>query len=236
MTGRRRLEKLVYIIFKKPEDSAEACAGALLESAAPKILAADAAGLTIEIADLADDSRVRSTHLTGDGAAIAAAVSVWLRSVDERGAIEEALAGIGVDRAGYLVTESTVQEYARRDWPDGERSPGVTQFVTFPQPNDLSDEAFFSRWHGQVTPMSFDLHPTRTRYIRNVTSRALTPDAPRWRGIVSERWNSLEEWLDPSQLYSSMALFERMQAVGFADPQSVQLTLMSEWILRSRER
>jgi len=50
---------------------------------------------------------------------------------------------------------------------------------------------------------------------------------------VTERWGSLEEWLDPSLLHSSQELFDEMQAVAFADPESVNLTLTSEWILRS---
>lgn len=190
-------------------------------------------GLTIEIPDLADDPRVTPAHLAGRGREIAGAVSVWLDRVDDRFVIEEALSDIEAARVGYLVTESMVQPYAKRDWPDGEKSPGVTQFVTFEQPRDLADAAFFARWHDRISPMSFELHPTRTRYVRNVVARPLTPGAPPWRGIVCERWDSLDEWLDPSKLYSSQALFDEMQAVGFAEPGSVSLTLTSEWILKS---
>lgn len=231
------MEKLAYFVLKDSGDGGEAYKEALLGHAAPKILAAPGVhGLTLEIPDLADDPRVTSSHLAGRGREIGGAVFAWIDSVDRRGVIEEALSGIGTGLAGYLVTESTVEPYAARDWPDGVKSPGVTQLVTFPQPPELHDEEFFARWHDRISQMSFELHPTRTRYIRNVVARVLTPGAPLWRGLVVERWGSLHEWLDPTQLYSSPALFDEMQAIGFAAPESVNLTLSSEWILRSLGR
>jgi len=228
------MEKLAYILRKDPGQPGDTFANALLGSVGPALTKEDRVhGLTIEVPDLADDPRVTPAHLTGRGPEIGGAVFAWLDSVDHRAVIEDVLAAIGAEIAGYLVTESTVQPYANRDWADGERSPGVTQFVTFPQPDELSDDEFFARWHDRITPKSFELHPTRTRYVRNVVARRLTPDAPPWRGIVSERWESLDEWLDPTQLYSSKELFEEMQAVGFAEPGAVNLSLMSEWILKS---
>ena len=228
------MEKLAYILSKDPDERGDTFADALLRSVGPALVKDDRIrGLTIEVPDLADDPRVTPAHLTGRGREIGGAVFAWIDSVDHRFVIEEALGTVGAVSAGYLVTESTVQPYAKRDWPDGERSPGVTQFVTFPQPDEMSDEAFFARWHDRITPMSFELHPTRTRYVRNVVARRLTPDAPPWRGIVSERWGSLDEWLDPVQLYSSPELIDEMQAVGFAEPEKVNLSLMSEWILKS---
>jgi hypothetical protein len=231
------MEKLAYLVMKDPAARGDAFRDALLDRAAPALLArSDVRGLTMEIPDLADDPRVTAAHLTGRGRELGGAVFVWVDSVDRRAAIEEILAGIGAGLAGYLVTESVVQPYAQRDWPDGERSPGVTQLVGFAQPTDLPDAEFFARWHDRISPLSFELHPTRTRYVRNVVARVLTPGAPPWRGIVVERWGSLDEWLDPTKLYSSQALFDEMQAVGFAEPESVSLTLSSEWIMRSWER
>ena len=231
------MEKLAYFVLKDPGERGDAYEAALLNRAAPALLAApEVRGLTIEIPDLADDPRVTASHLAGRGREIGGAVFVWVDSLDRRGAIEETLSGIGTGLVGYLVTESVVQPYAPRDWPDGVKSPGVTQLVTFPQPPDLPDEEFFARWHDRISKMSFQLHPTRTRYVRNVVARILTPDAPPWRGLVVERWGSLDEWLDPTKLYSSQSLFDEMQAVGFAVPESVNLTLSTEWILRSWDR
>lgn len=228
------MEKLVYLLRKDPSLAGGAFAEGLLGSVGKTLAAEDRVrGLTLEVPDLADDPRVTAEHLTGRGREIGGAVSVWLDRVEDRFLIEEALSEVDASWDGYLVTESTVQPYARRDWADGEQSPGVTQFVIFEQPASLSDAEFFARWHDRISPMSFDLHPTRTRYVRNVVARRLTPGAPPWRGIVCERWDSLDEWLDPAQLYSSPELFDEMQAVGFAEPASVSLTLTSEWILKS---
>lgn len=228
------MEKLAYFVLKEPAERGDTFERPLLDRAAPAILAVPfVRGLSIEIPDLADDPRVTAAHLAGRGRDIGGAAFVWVDSVDQRHAIEEILRDVTSSLVGYLVTESIVQPYARRGWADGEKSPGVTQLVTFPQPEALSDDEFFARWHGRISPLSFELHPTRTRYARNVVARVLTPGAPPWRGIVSERWDSLDEWLDPGKLYSSQALYDEMQAVGFAEPESVNLTLASEWILRS---
>jgi len=228
------MEKLVYLLSKDPTRPGGAFADTLLESVGPALASDDRVhGLTIEVPDLADDPRVTDAHLTGRGREIGGAVSVWLDRVEDRVLVDEALSEAGAPAAGYLVTESMVQPYAAREWPDGEKSPGVTQFVVFEQPNGLPDAEFFERWHGRISPMSFDLHPTRTRYVRNVVARRLTKGAPNWRAIVSERWDSLDEWLDPAKLYSSPGLFKAMQAVGFAEPASISLTLTSEWILKS---
>ncbi|HPG25322.1 MAG TPA: hypothetical protein PLW10_06795, partial [Myxococcota bacterium] len=196
------MEKLAYFVLKDATTPGAALARPLREHVAPALLAdAHVRGLTLEIPDLADDPRVTDAHLTGRGREIGAAVFVWLDTVDRRGIVEEALAGLGTGLAGYLVTESVVQPYAARDWADGEPSPGVTQLVTFSQPSGLPDETFFERWHGRISQLSFALHPTRRCYVRNVVARVLTPGAPAWRGIVVERWDRLEEWLDPKQLY-----------------------------------
>ncbi len=48
--------------------------------------------------------------------------------------LEEALRSITSRLTGYLVTESVPLACPDRDWPDGERSPGLTHFTAFPKP------------------------------------------------------------------------------------------------------
>jgi hypothetical protein len=171
----------------------------------------------------------------GEGQRIGAAVSIWVDCLDERAPFEKALASVSARADGYLVTESVPQACPDRDWPDGTRSPGVTQFVAFPKPERLTDEQFYRGWHEEHTPFSFELHPSRWSYTRNAVARALTPGAPPWRAIVEERWRSLETWLDPAQLFASPEILAKCQAdvAAYADLGALHQTLMSEHILKS---
>jgi hypothetical protein len=232
------VEKLVYIT-RKPEGAARIGIDDLRErlvgDVGKRILDAGVLGLVVQVADLAEDERVQPQQLFGEGASYASLCSVWLDSLDHRTPIEQALASLGGRVDGWLVTESIPQACVDRDWSDGERSPGVTQLVTFPKPDRLSDDAFFAAWHGEHTPFSFELHPTRWSYIRNSVARPVTPGAPPYRAIVEERWRSFEEWLDPEQLFGSPEVMRRTaeELHHYADFESLNQTLLSEYILRS---
>jgi len=228
------MEKLVYFLFKDPDVSASPIGDALLGEAAPKLVRAGTRGLSVQLADLAEDPRILSSELYGDGPRIAASVSLWLDNLDRRTEMEAHLAPLGTGLAGYLVTESLVQKQAR-DWSDGEPSPGLTQLVAFPQPPRLSDAAFFHAWHDKFSPFSFEFHPLRTQYVRNVVSRVLTEGAPPWRAIVEERWAQVEDWTDLARRFASPELMEEVADVreSFLDPDGIALTLTTEWILQS---
>ena len=231
------MEKLVYVIWKEPEEKASAIRETLLGDVAGELRRAGTHGLSVQLADLAEDPRIPPGNLYGDGPRIAASVSLWLDSLDTRKGIEALLEPLGTGLAGYLVTESLVQAQ-QRDWPDGERSPGLTQLVGFPQPARLSDEAFFHAWHDRFSPFSFEFHPLRTQYVRNVVARVLTPGAPPWRAIVEERWAQVEDWTDLSRRYASQELMDEVAKVreSFLDPEGIALTVTSEWILQTTTR
>ena len=67
-------------------------------------------------------------------------VSIWVDMHDTREQnTSSILAAAGIRRAGYLVTESLYRDYggnehAARDWPDGERSPGIVALTIFDKP------------------------------------------------------------------------------------------------------
>jgi hypothetical protein len=229
------MEKLVYITRRPETPSMDVLCERLLGDVAKRIREAGVRGLVVQVADLADDPRVAPQQLFGEGASYASCVSVWLESLDDRRPIEEALSSLGGRVDGWLVTESVPQACEDRDWPDGERSPGVTQLVTFPKPERLSDEDFYRGWHDQHTPFSFELHPTRWSYTRNAVVRPLTSGAPPYRAIVEERWRSFEEWLDPKQLFGSPEVMRRSaeDLHHFADFASLNQTLLSEYILET---
>ena len=116
-------------------------------------------------------------------------------------AVEDAARRAGIRRAGYLVTESMYRDYGDnehappRDWPDGERSPGIVTLTVFDKPAGIDDETFYGHWYGHQSPMSEGMQP-RARYVRNAVVRALTPGAPRYKAIVEEAWPSVEHLTD----------------------------------------
>ena len=91
---------------------------------------------------------------------------------------------------------------APRDWPDGERSPGVLTVALIHRPEGLDYREWITRWHGTQSPVSGELQP-RTRYVRNEVVRALTDGAPEVDGIVEEGWPSVEHVADPKLFFNA---------------------------------
>lgn len=228
------MEKLVYLTFEPTGADAGAFRETLLGDVAARILEAGARGLELEVADLAGEIP-RPMLLMGEGGQLAAAVSLWLDCLDERGPVEQALRSVAGRVDGYLVTESVPQARRDRDWPDGVRSPGVTHFTWFPKPEGLADEAFFRAWHEVHTPFSFELHPRRWEYVRNSVARAVTPGAPPIRAIVSERFREIADYTDPARLFGSKELLKRSaeEASVYADLSRMSSTPLSQIIVKS---
>src|SRR4029078_10807284 len=100
-------------------------------------------------------------------------------SLDERAPFESTIGSTeAAEVHGWLVTESVPKAYGeRRDWPDGQRSPGLSITTVFDKKPGISDEEFFRIWHGEHTPLSFDIHPLWL-YVRNAVVRSITdPEA-----------------------------------------------------------
>jgi hypothetical protein len=228
------MEKLVYLVRRKPGVPAAGFRGHLLEEAAPRLLAAGARRLSFDVSDLLDDMP-KPMLLMGEGPALGAAVSLWLDCYDARGPLEAVLREQAARLDGYLVTESVPQACADRDWADGARSPGVTHFTWFEKAPAVADEQFFHAWHEVHTPFSFELHPRRWSYVRNSVLRTLTPGSPPIRAIVSERFRTLEDYTDPKRLFGSQdALKRSAREVGeYADPSRLHSVPLSEFIVRS---
>src|SRR5262245_11674798 len=236
----RALEKLVYLIWERPSADAAAIREQFLGELAPRLLALDCQQLTLHLDD--DLAPIPGPAPAPDHELpVRAAVSLFVDAHDRRGPFEEVLDGVGVRRAGYLVSESLWCEYGGndrrgpRDWPDGERSPGITTFSLVHRNPGLNSRTFRELWHGHQSPMSEQVQP-RWRYVRNTVVHPVTPGAPPVDGIVHESWPSIElvedviafHEGDPENLRvmmdSVMQCFDLAKLRSFA---------MSEWILKS---
>src|SRR5271157_3458231 len=122
------LKKCVYLLWKPKGQDRALTRDVLVHESAQKLIRASAARLVMYVADPESDMRSPAPKFY-PGDPIAALVCVWLKSVDDRYAIERILADAGFRTAGYLVDESVYTEYggnrhsAPRNWEDGLRSP-----------------------------------------------------------------------------------------------------------------
>jgi hypothetical protein len=240
------LEKLMYHLWTPDSAGPDVRVQLLIRELAPQLLALAPLGLTID----ADDTGAQAPPplpLPDDEAPVRAVVSIWLEAYDLRGPYEVLLNAHSTRFAGYLVTESLYTDYggnqwsAPRDWPDGQRSPGVLTVTLMQQKRGTSYEEWMTFWHTRQSPMSEAIQP-RARYVRNSVARAITPGAPPFLGIVEEAWPSVEDLTDPMRFYCGEGDPTRMRANmqtmlthinTLLDLDATRVHTMSEWILAS---
>ncbi len=146
------------------------------------------------------------------------------------------------------MTESLYRDYGDnehappRDWPDGQRSPGIITLSVFDKPAGVSDESFYGHWYGHQSPMSEWMQP-RARYLRNAVTRALTPGAPTYRAIVEEAWPTIDTVTDIYKFFGTAAgegdvLGERIRIMLDStkllyNPDTMRNYTLSEYILKT---
>ena len=238
------MEKVMYVVRDPARGRGDGLRDALV-GAAERFVAAGARALTVD-ADDSDSDVAPPLPPPEDEPSFRAVVSVWLDNYQGRGGIESLLDELVPDYDGYLVVESLYTDYGgneharARDWPDGERSPGLLTVTCLEQPGDRSYEEWIEHWHGHQSPMSEAMQP-RSRYVRNEVVRAVTPSAAPWKAIVEEAWPSAEHVTDPFLFYSAQSqeeldanLATMLDSVNrLTDLSTLRVATMSEYLLRS---
>lgn len=225
------MEKLVYALWKRPDERIDDFRLRLLGETAPALLAAGARRLRLSVADVQAGLERSMPARPAQTERVAGVAALWLDDLDARDPIERALAGAASRFAGYQVDETVPRWYDDR--PDEERTPGVS-LVSFLVPNPkLSHEEFLHEWQDIHTALSLEVHPLWC-YVRNAVRRALTPGAPPWAGIVEEHFRRLEDVTDPARLYGSRENARRVleHVQKFLDLPNLEVALMSEWVVR----
>jgi hypothetical protein len=237
--------KLVYLLWQRRADRAQV-RELLLRDCAPRLLAAGPRQLSLVIADPEATMRSPAPRLVLDPPPICGVINAWVERVEEGAAMEQLLRAAGFRAAGYLVDETVYTDYGEnqhgrpRDWPDGQRSPGICQVTLLERPARHTPEVWMRRWHGTMSPVSEAIQP-RVRYVRDVVLRALTPGAPAFAGIVEESWPSKRHISNPLLYYGARTPWELpgnllriLRAVtGFIDLWRVQTTMMGEYWIRT---
>ena len=202
------MEKLIYVLT----GAKEALDGRLDRIATEVVPAAHGVGaeqLALFLPDEFDAIGERAPgRLMGEFDRLTAIFECWIPAVDHRAPIESALRRHADALWGYLVSESTMDP-CPHDVDGGARVPGIAQWTINDKPESVSLDDFYREWsvHSEI---SFDLHPRRDSYIRNAIVRALTPDAPRYLGIVIERFPSLDVFVDDALYFGDPAVTKKM--------------------------
>ena len=195
------MNKCIFLLWDAGASSPEQRRRALLEQAAPALLALSPAGLQINICDdLATTPSPAPTPAFSE--AFVAQVNVWLEQDDVEALMpfEDILRKAGFQLHAYKVEEWLYTDYGEhpdpdaaypRHWADGERSPGILAVTLLRKPKRLSRDAWFQRWFGHQSPMCERMQP-RARYVRHVVEQVLTPGAEAIDGLVEEDWPSGE--------------------------------------------
>jgi hypothetical protein len=234
------VEKLVYGLWRRPDQPAEPIGDALVFRVGPALLDLGVDGLRLEVEEPA--GRVLRTVAADDGSLLCGAVSLWLPSYDDRGPYEEAIRGAGAQVHGWIVAESIARGYGdQRTWPDGQRSPGMSILTFFDQGEGVADEDFYRIWHGEHTPLSFEIHPFWL-YVRNQVLRAITTGAPPVRGIVYEAVPTDDDLTDLTRFFGCAGEPERLMdqitrvndhMATFGNTATLQCVTTREWILKT---
>ncbi len=245
------MEKLQYLVWLPEGTGRDEVGPIMLGDVAPRLLESGAGvhALTMDLDDAGAD--VASPVPPPDGEHTPEAlVSVWVDCYDRRGALEAVLASVAQHVDGYQVLESLYTDYGTskwaepRNWPDGERSPGILTVALFEQLAGTDFEEWLAFWHGRQSPMSEAIQP-RCRYVRNLVVRPLGPDQPAWRGIVEEAWPSADHVTDPMRFFCAdgdpallKANVTTMLEHGeqLFDMATFRSLTMSEWILKTLGR
>lgn len=239
------LEKIVYILWAPRSWDREKIRRLLLEGCAPELRGQGAAKLQMNIADCYAEVRSPAPGVPFE-TPICAQVNVWVAEIESRFALEGVLRRAGFLVAGYLVDEQVCTDYggnahsAPRDWPDGERSPGVLAVTLMERPRRLDHDEWIRRWHGRLSPVSEAMQP-RARYVRNVVKSALTPGAPSFEGIAEEAWPSFEHVTNPFLFYGAGNVFQLVKnmaimlrsVLSFLTLWRIRTVMTSEYFLRS---
>ncbi len=241
------MEKVIILAWGDGSPEAgDALRDRLLGETVPRLLASGVRGLSVNVHD-ADAAPAPSPAPPPEGEEPhVAQISVWLDSYEHRGGVEEAVSDLGRRWAAYLVTESLYDDYGTteyagpRDWPDGDRSPGVLTVALIHRPAGLGYHEWITRWHGTQSPVSAELQP-RTRYVRNEVVRSLTDGGPDIGGIVEEGWPSTAHVADPMLFFNATTPDELQANVGrmiasvdaCLDMDRLRSSTMSEYLIKS---
>ncbi|MBW2287102.1 MAG: hypothetical protein JRG80_11130 [Deltaproteobacteria bacterium] len=178
------MEKLVYVLWKRPEQDVAELRDELLGVRAKELADLGARRLALSLAD-EYVAYAQGSIISRLKTPMAATLSFWLDTHLDRGPLEAVLRDISERMAGYLVSESVPIVNTTQRANPGERTPGINTIGFLEKPDSLSYDEWLELWQGQHTRVGIETQSTFL-YIQNAVIRPLTVDAPPWVAIVEE--------------------------------------------------
>lgn len=199
--------------------------------AAMRACAASAsAGLSGLTANLVDVPAEEAGLRPGGAPAFDAVLEAWC----ETDAVADAVFALPKDLAAechvYRVAEK-VEKPNQRDWPDGERSPGVKSFYLALRHPSMTHEEMARYWGEQHAPLALKIHIGMWRYTRNVVTSVATAGAPDWDGMAILHFRTSEDLRE--RFYDSDAGRAAIAADVAKFSGGGKALHTSEWILRT---
>ncbi|WP_044871427.1 EthD domain-containing protein [Pseudomonas sp. LFM046] len=212
------MEKIIYTLWRTPQDSAEAFSQRLRGELADQLLTLGAQGLQINLVD-ADVAPAAGLRQENNRPLPDATLSLWADSAntESRRPFDEVLTPATSRLAAYLVSESVVIRNTRFPAKLGERTHGFSQIAFLSCPPRLTRDAWLDVWRNYHTRVAIDTQDNFL-YVQNLVVRPLTHGATPLDAIV-------EEAFPPAAMTDPMAFFD---AVGDAEKFQKNLAAMME--------
>ena len=234
------MEKVLYLLNAGEGRSGDSLREQLVDDVAPRLLAAGAHQIQVNVMDSGVDAAAGSRLSSGTGPCPDAMVSVWVDSANApwRAAYDELLRDeVDADVMAYLVTESAPLPGN----PVDGRRPGYTQVSFLQRPERLGEQAWLDHWHDHHTQVAIHTQAT-SRYLQNLVVRPLTPGAPPCTAVVEEGFPE-EAMTDQSVFFDAVGDDARRQAnadvlmasvMAFLDFDLIDVVPTSEYTVLSR--
>lgn len=180
------MEKLIYPVWKKSEQSELAFRDELLGRVSEKLIDAGVLKLKVCIVD-SDVQAAAKYRIEAHKPLMDAMLSIWVNSAIYREPLELIVGECSARFAGYLVTESEPLVNSKYSVPVGDRTPGMNQVVFLTKPERLSYQEWLQIWHYSHTDVAIETQST-FGYRQNVIVRSLTDSSAHFDAIVEENF------------------------------------------------
>jgi len=202
------LEKLIYVIWKRTEESIGSFRETMLGEVATGLEGLGVRGLSVNLAD-EGAAYAQGMRITRMPEPLSGTVSIWLDTALDRDPVQRLLEAACQRLTGYLVLESVPLVNTTQVAPLGERTPGITTVACLEKPDAMTYEAWLDQWQGHHTQIAIETQSTFL-YIQNLIVRAVTPEAPPWCAIVEEGFPA-EAPTDPMVFFAAGNSREKLE-------------------------
>ena len=194
------MEKLCYVLWRPPDQTADAFARTLRETAAPALVAGGAGRVAVNVSD-GDVAHALAVRISQLDPPFDAVVSFWVDEADARGPLEASLRAVAGRAWPFLVVESVPRRNRTHLAPPGERTPGINMVACITPKAGMPYADFIRHWHTVHRAAALETQRTYA-YVRNEIVRSFAPDAPPWAAIVEEGF-PVPAVTDPMQWYDA---------------------------------